>query len=566
MQDLNMTMFFKAKFTITSTSDKPDDLLWKLVMRIRAWITRKWNRDEWVVETKHQAWTAFKMGGKLYDLEHRNRIYAESLRHENADGLVSWACKIVEKPEAERGFAPRSWVTEIGFQERSATEAELSYVVTFSDQPGFVGPCQDVPFASVPKVVRSLLNDYILRCHIGADDLTLEPHRLEAGDFPAFRELLLREDREVPIIYISPCCDEEGNARLLADPRQLADCVAANALVYYSESPDFTREMSYLGDSRYTCSGGAVRVYRPHIAPSDANDHRRHRYLSAGFLTERTAAEIADIFRRAFAQDVYFYEQLFRLNTCRTLIEEDERRDRLALIRAKSRNEIAAAENDAAAAAELLEEVTADLDQAERTISELTDQNDQLRTENHNTQFRIEQLQERAVRYDEMAAAAQDARGISEYPNSPESIVAYFETVYPDRIVFTERGHRSLSDCSMKNELLWEVLYHMVTELYDLLHADPANAYKLFKEHTGWDCSRGEGAQTRGNPRLMREYADWYDGQQIDIEPHIKNGGREGDPRFIRIHFAYEPMLTDKIIVGHCGKHLENASTQKAKK
>ena len=76
MQDLNMTMFFKAKFTITSTSDKPDDLLWKLVMRIRAWITRKWNRDEWVVETKHQAWTAFKMGGKLYDLEHRNRIYA----------------------------------------------------------------------------------------------------------------------------------------------------------------------------------------------------------------------------------------------------------------------------------------------------------------------------------------------------------------------------------------------------------------------------------------------------------------------------------------------------------
>ena len=560
MQDLNMTMFFKAKFTITSTSDKPDDLLWKLVMRIRAWITRKWNReDEWVVETKHQAWTAFKMGGKLYDLEHRNRIYAESLRHENADGLVSWACKIVEKPEAERGFAPRSWVTEIGFQARSATEAELSYVVTFSDQPGFVGPCQEVPFASVPKVVRSLLNDYIIRCHIGADTLTLEPHRLEAGDFPAFQALLLREDREVPIIYISPCCDEEGNARLLADPRQLADCVAANALVYYSESLDFTQEMSYLGDSRYTCSGGAVRIYRPHIDPNDSNDHRHHRYLPASFLTEHSTDEIADIFRRAFAQDVYFYERLFRLNSCRALIEEDARHAKLAQIRDKSRNDVAAAE-------ELLEDVTAELDLANHSIDEMQEELDRLRTESHNNQFRIEHLLERAALCDEMAAAAQNARGISEYPNTPETIVAYFETVYPDRIVFTERGHRSLSDCSMKNDMLWEVLYHMVTELYDLLHTNPANAYKEFKALTGWDCSRGEGPQTRGNPRLMREYVDYYNGQEINIEPHIKNGSRESDPKFVRIHFVYDPTLTDKIIVGHCGKHLENASSRFARK
>ena len=32
-----------------------------------------------------------------------------------------------------------------------------------------------------------------------------------------------------------------------------------------------------------------------------------------------------------------------------------------------------------------------------------------------------------------------------------------------------------------------------------------------------------------------------------------------------RIYFAYDPQITDRIIIGHCGKHLDNYSSRKIK-
>ena len=144
MRDLNATMFYKAKFNIT-TKNTDDDLLWKLVMNIREWITRKLNRNYHIlVETDLQKWTGFKMGGKLYDLENSNAFFAESVYHQNSTNpeIVSWACRIVEKPAPDPGFAPQEWTTEIGYQASRSGSAEISYVVTYSDAPGFIGPCK----------------------------------------------------------------------------------------------------------------------------------------------------------------------------------------------------------------------------------------------------------------------------------------------------------------------------------------------------------------------------------------------------------------------------------------
>ena len=165
-----------------------------------------------------------------------------------------------------------------------------------------------------------------------------------------------------------------------------------------------------------------------------------------------------------------------------------------------------------------------------------------------------------------MEAATQGVRGIAEYPNTPQTIAKYFETVYPERIVFTERAYRSMDECTTKSEILWEAFYHIAIDLYDLLKKNPATAFSDFKNQTGWDCSRGEGSQTHADSKFMRQRIDMYNGQEIDIEPHIKNGIQESDPKFVRIHFAYDPNVADKIIIGHCGKHMDNYSTRKARK
>ena len=82
---------------------------------------------------------------------------------------------------------------------------------------------------------------------------------------------------------------------------------------------------------------------------------------------------------------------------------------------------------------------------------------------------------------------------------------------------------------------------------------------------TGWACARGEGKMTRKDADLMRQYTDTYNGHEINIEAHIKNGVKESDPRFVRIYFAHDPTVSDKVIIGHCGKHLDNYTTQKVK-
>lgn len=149
MQDLSATMFYKAKFNICTTNNQPEDLLRKLILEIRSWITSKLNRrgELPVIEHSIRQWSYFKKGGKFYDLQHLNRVYAESVYHQVGEGLdsASWACKIVEKPTVENGCAPREWITEIGYRATSAYSAEISYVVTFSDMAGFIGFTQTVP-------------------------------------------------------------------------------------------------------------------------------------------------------------------------------------------------------------------------------------------------------------------------------------------------------------------------------------------------------------------------------------------------------------------------------------
>lgn len=565
MYDLNATMFYKAKFNIRTANGEPDDLLWRLVLNIRSWITHKlnpWGKPT-VIDYRMGSWSRFKKGGKFYDLGHLNRVYAESVYHQVGDEAftASWACKIVEKPEAENGFAPREWVTEIGYRATSPNSAELSYVLTYSDMAGFIGFCMPAPSLSVPRVIRSLLEDDKLICSVGPNQLTAGAVKLNPGDYPHFKDVLLDSTREVPIIYISPQrIDEESDeAQVLVDPLKLADSVAGNAIVYYADSLDFTREMYYLGNSNYLCSGGAVRVYRPNIQIEDETDPSRHRFLSARFIEEHGDEKVIDLFRRAIAQDVHFYESLFRMDDCRALLEADLHQARIARICAKSQGE-------ADEATEAFLEESDKRKTAERANRALQDENGRLKTENYNLAIQVEMHRKRANLVDQIETATRQVRSISEYPNTPQSIARYFETVYPERIAFTERAYRSMDECKTKSEVLWEVFYHIATDLFDLVRSNPAQAYSEFKNKTGWEVARCEGPQTHVDSKLMRQFIDTYNGQEIDIEAHIKNGCRESDPKFVRIYFAYNPSISEKIIIGNCGKHLKNYSTRTARR
>lgn len=563
MQDLNSTMFYKAKFTATA-KESDVDLLWTLILEIRGWLLSKWNRDgHSIISSQMRIWTRFKNGGKIFDEEKTNHVYAESMLHiSEGNNMTSWACKIVEKKDPVEGYAQREWTTEIGFQSNNGISADISYVVTYNDMPGFIGFCEDSPTISVPRIIRNLLSHEKIICSIGPDRLTADPVRLNPGDYPVFKNILFNPDREVPVIYVSPCQTEaeadDGEVSMLVNPLKLAESVVANALVFFSSDINFTSEMRWFIDERYGCAGGAIRLYRSKINTDDPKDRFKHRFIPASFIREHGEERVFDIFRRALAQDVHYYETMFRLDSCKALMDEEKRKEKISAIRAKSLTEID----------EAMQEYLDEADKrevAERQVREYKEELDRIKTDNYNLGLQVDSLRETADQAKMIESASQNIRTICDYPNSPQAIAKYFETVFPERVVFTERAYRSMDNCQTRSDILWEVFYHIVTALYDLLHENPAQAYKEFTQRTGWDCSRGVGPMTHVDKSLMKQYLDVYNGQEINIEAHIKNGTKDSDPKSIRLYFAYDPQISDKIIIGHCGKHLDNYSTKKIK-
>ena len=153
---------------------------------------------------------------------------------------------------------------------------------------------------------------------------------------------------------------------------------------------------------------------------------------------------------------------------------------------------------------------------------------------------------------------------MEEYPDTPEKIAAYFECRFADRLAFTERGRASLADCKTDPRILWDALYQMATTLYEL-HTDASVTMvdRAFNERSAFRVARGEGPMTRRDADLMRQFQDVYQGRPICIESHLKsNQNRESSPQFLRIYYCYDEV-THKLLIGSCGRHLNNYTTQK---
>lgn len=196
----------------------------------------------------------------------------------------------------------------------------------------------------------------------------------------------------------------------------------------------------------------------------------------------------------------------------------------------------------------------------EQLESRLDELSRQLRAQ----QAQADLLREEARLSGERKRSLDAVRGMDEYPDTPEKIAAYFECHFADRLAFTERGRASLADCKTDPRILWDALYQMATTLYKL-HTDASVTMvdRAFNERSAFRVARGEGTMTRRDSGLMRQFQDVYQGRPICIESHLKsNQNRESSPQFLRIYYCYDEV-THKLLIGSCGRHLDNYTTQK---
>lgn len=564
MIDLGFTLFFKGKFDVRA---QEKDLLWDLILKIRGWMIPKWRKMHENIPYDTSLWTSWKFGSNFSS--DNEIVHFKSVYHKNSKATEFWACKIIESWPSRNGYAPREWITEIGFQQISKDTANICIVIYYSDRPGFIGPCEPDPEGSLPNIIRKYIKDPSVECAIDGYPFDLKAIHLVPGAFPDFWKVVCDAARDIPIIYISPRrIDEKSDlGKNLIDPQKLVGLLGPNALIYYADDIDFSREMTQLCSPKsYGCYSGGIRIYAPHPCVEVADDSYRHRYISARNIIE-TGDLVYSILRRAFAQDVYFYDKMFRMDDCKAL------------------NDYAAAERRKQEYKESLESELLDTAvETEKSLKEQLKQIDEERfqweieRENYISQIRdlksdLFQAKTQEDAYREAASLSDtrkkslDAvRKIAHYPKSAQEIAEYFIAHFGDRIVFTENGIASLRECTTDPAVLWDALYQIATTLYDLYENDDITVVdQEFNRLSKLRLARGEGTMTRKDSGLMRQYSDIYQGKEINIEAHIKtNENKETNPRFLRVYFYYDSEL-HRIIIGSCGKHLRNYTTSKIK-
>ena len=201
----------------------------------------------------------------------------------------------------------------------------------------------------------------------------------------------------------------------------------------------------------------------------------------------------------------------------------------------------------------------ADVDQLKEEIS-------RLRGDLADRDAQIELIAAKGKRADEALAALGNARNVDALPRSNEEIVRYFKRVYPDRLVFTERGEKEASRCLLNPDHLWKILFTVANDLTEVFrNAKGTMTDEQITCATGFDVALHEGSMTREQSGFMKLREDEIDGKKISVEPHLKLRQAKGEPAHQRLHFCYDTEMR-RIVVGYLGDHLDSAATQYVRK
>lgn len=558
MIDLNSTTFYKVRFII-SRIDPEQDLLWRLVCHIKSWQTNKWNRQEKLLSDDAKDWSYLKKGGKIVSVDNKTVAVSSAVCYmpEPAKNNTYWACQIIETPFSEYEFAPRRWVTEVGYEPIDENKAYFSCVISYSDRPGFIGECEPMPLPNIPGLIKRIIDDKTIECYCGADKISIAPQKIENGGWMNFWEKLKSEERNIPYIYISPKNNFLSEADCLyVDPENIAKAVGGNALVFYATSKVVTDEMNFFTPQELACYNGMIRIYYPGVKPTDELDYTRHRYFHPDQIETMGEGAVCQILRRALAQDMTSCDKFFRIDDCRAMVEANIRKKRLKELQSAHQEKLKEVENESMSLA-MEEEEKKLIAEAER--DRLRAELDGLKEENFRLTLQNESYRSLAKDNAALQKAVSSRLSTKDYPKTHEDVVNYFEATFGDKIQFTDDARRTLKTCSIDLSDLWEALFALATVMWDLYFTKSGDIYKEFKMQTGIKATRGEGSMTRADAKLMRQFVTDYNGESIDIEAHITYPQKKQS-----IHFGFSDK-DKRIIVGSCGAHKEVYSSEKRK-
>lgn len=526
--------------------------------------------------------------------------------------LRAWA---LEYDEADARRPERHWHTRIGLSTTADGTCIVNAKVTHYIVPGYFGTPLPEPHANIPNFIKELIGLKAYQCCIGETVVRRDALALGRKTFtPEFTENLLSPDREIPLVLITS--DREGKMPV-KEVGRLTSALLGLANVYTLDMSVNANRKSLNGllSARGTCPGWAtsssrLRIFPPHTDLESPSSASASRFYSKEAMDKWPGGQLAftDMLNRSFARgyaktdddvlemaDIDLLLQRIVSERARAGIRELRAKiGKAKTVAALPLNADEASLKDAEKRFERMtreaREMNERLEEQEQLIELYEEENERVMRQNRALEERMRELEsdksqletlryrlvEAQGRAGEKAAEAarlkDEATALEKIDHFPTSLVEELELagrLWPDRIVVLPEAVRSAAAyryCDLDEE--WRILRAVATVLWDIYFGDgdSSDIDEEFKRRTGFTHTFRESGATNASPALVKLRRRSYKGSEIDITPHIKGSGRRDSSKLhpFRLHY-HADAEGKKIVIGHCGEHLDTAGTPRVK-
>lgn len=554
---INSNVHFKAAFDIQSESlGKP---MTHLRQKFRSWCIRKVSSNDQIL---HRSWFYIGNNPKVEPAQYHindHQLRTVTAQSDDPEEPTCWAFEMIHPDGAERA---RRWSVEITLRKKDDGSVRFTTVVRNWIIANFIGEYPTPPSPSAPSYVRDIINDSALLCTKG--DVQLSSHPIIVTNFLALSvyDSLISDNRQVPFVFMAHYAPSDG---VLISAMKVATALIGNANVYVLSSPAVVDEMNYYLGEELSCSPGSVRVYLPQLDKEDAYDSRRHRYLSANFITAHGEETILRFLTNGLSRN----GSTFRLGDLISFADIFSERRKYALKKLASESDDKS--ELAAMALEDNQKLSADVAAWESTAIRYESENNELRRELSHFQYRMEEAERVRHQNRDLESQLKGIASLSAMPKSLPEVLKTVECLFPNRIVVASNAYATAESYSDLEASLWgrpeglaiawQMVFGVATRLYELIFNLGSNRLEEEFGHSFaiFDLALSEGKQTKKDAKLMALRKLHHDGKVHDMTPHVKYGNKK--PKLLRLHYALEKE-SKRIIIGHFGDHLDNFTTK----
>ncbi len=476
-----------------------------------------------------------------------------TLSDDKGKAFPFWFCAQLSHRDAK--ISGRRWITEVGLhQEAERQPIECTLLLKTDEVSARVtAPIQ----ATRPRLVEQLIQS----CNPLGQTPGLKVKLLTQESSSAFLREVERDKRDYPIVVLSTSHDGEYPV----EPERLRSILVGLADVVCVPADEDTFSIEEVVGRRFMAFGGALNI----VFPGRLGD-RGHFYETVLLRAE----EIADLLEGGNSIE----SEVLSAITHRTNLPFSWRHISLetvgqAVLRAQLAQMIERAKagdrsGELVEYIALLESADLELQTKDKELArirseyEAKDQETRaLQADIANLKHALSGLQASDDGKDGFAEALAPLRdavaAVLKGNSSLQQVVDLIATLYADRVVFLETAKSSAKESDRGGfrqvAKALELLQKMATDYWQQL-ADgkgDQHAKAVFGQNA---YAANEASALSNDGKRRRSFT--YRGREFLMEKHLKHGVKDSLAETLRVHFEWLAK-EKKIIVGHCGKHLD---------